>query len=200
MRLCLAMITGALLTMAATSAQAATIFDTGTIVSSVATLRILSPGGAYAVRFTVFQPYVLTRASTVGRATGTNPATLSFDITSSVDALPGAVLFGCTVDAMAVRAVYGCDLGQSIAAGDYFLTVRADEEIGVQTIGNFSTPILRRSTETAAFVNEPFAAQFTLLGDAAAVPEPATWAMMVTGFGLAGGLARRTRSRHARSG
>lgn len=32
-----------------------------------------------------------------------------------------------------------------------------------------------------------------ILGDGAAVPEPATWAMMIGGFGLAGGMLRRRR-------
>ena len=40
-------------------------------------------------------------------------------------------------------------------------------------------------------------AKFTLEGLPSAVPEPATWAMMITGFGLAGTAIRRRRSTFA---
>ena len=36
-------------------------------------------------------------------------------------------------------------------------------------------------------------AQFTPFGDAAAVPEPSTWAMMLVGFGALGCAMRRRR-------
>lgn len=41
----------------------------------------------------------------------------------------------------------------------------------------------------------PISARFTLLADSAGVPEPATWAMMILGFGAVGGAMRRTRRR-----
>lgn len=179
----------------ASGAQAGVVFDTGMSVSSPALLRSLQPGGAYAVRFSVTGPVALTRASTVGSALGAAPVTLSFGI-ASVDAdLPGADLFGCTAQTGSARASYGCDLGQSIAAGDYFLTVRSDGEFGVQTLGNFSTPILRKGPNASTYSTEGFAAQFTLLGTPLSVPEPASWMLMIGGFGFAGGAMRQQKRR-----
>ncbi len=53
-------------------------------------------------------------------------------------------------------------------------------------------------TETVTELNAPFtigSASFSYqLRDVGAVPEPATWAMMITGFGLVGGAMRRRRT------
>lgn len=69
--------------------------------------------------------------------------------------------------------------------------------IGGQSPGNSFIFNSIKLTETVTALNAPFTigrASFSYqLRDVAAVPEPATWAMMIGGFGLVGGAMRRRR-------
>lgn len=56
------------------------------------------------------------------------------------------------------------------------------------------TPLLNRTVSS----NTQIGSDFTLTYNFTAVPEPATWAMLILGFGLVGGMARRRTAGAAR--
>ena len=73
--------------------------------------------------------------------------------------------------------------------------------VDVQLMGPMPTPAVSHLTRSLGadggtyFIPELTDAAFTLQGHAgvSAVPEPATWAMLITGFGLAGSVLRSRR-------
>lgn len=84
--------------------------------------------------------------------------------------------------------------GDAIRLGgsyDYLLALPVFEE-GVTTGGTFTGFRLTYTVETG------FSADETVATFAAGVPEPASWALMIAGFGMAGAAARRRLS-HIRS-
>lgn len=59
---------------------------------------------------------------------------------------------------------------------------------------NPTTLVSRLAIISRASPAQSGGARFVILPAVAAVPEPATWAMLILGFGLIGGMARRRRS------
>ncbi|SIN59492.1 PEP-CTERM protein-sorting domain-containing protein [Parasphingorhabdus marina DSM 22363] len=65
------------------------------------------------------------------------------------------------------------------------------------TLGNFFAPSVQTNGGELVFTSPPIPgdARFSASIVAAAVPEPATWAMMIAGFGMAGASLRRRKNR-----
>jgi hypothetical protein len=83
-------------------------------------------------------------------------------------------------------------------AGAGVITVLGSDLIGAQAYADFSNGLRGFGTFTAVDGN-PDASQFTILTNTPTpgVPEPASWAMLIMGFGGIGGLMRLHRRRPA---
>lgn len=85
----------------------------------------------------------------------------------------------------------------SLAAGDYYASFYADN-LGVMTFGGGNGSLLQKDHGNGTYASVGDNAGYLLLGhgtdNVRAVPEPASWAMMVGGFGLIGGAMRRRRT------
>ena len=79
-----------------------------------------------------------------------------------------------------------------------FITVLGSDLIGAQAYADFSNG-LRGFGSFVAVDGNPDAAQFTIttVTPTPGIPEPATWAMLIIGFGGVGGLMRTQRRRAA---
>ncbi len=112
--------------------------------------------------------------------------------------------------------VSGISFGLNTMGGQNSVTINAYDALGVQLLslpgvmanqGGFDIKTLSASgvakVDIIGGFNSPFSARifgidnlsFTV--DPPAVPEPATWAMMIAGFGLTGAAMRRSRTRTA---
>ena len=95
------------------------------------------------------------------------------------------------------------DFGTGALFGDYILGIHTGNggtgtPVG-NTIGNESALYLINFTgQTGVQLNLPAASNAYLFTSTGAVPEPATWAMMLLGFGAMGASLRRVRRRSGR--
>jgi len=65
---------------------------------------------------------------------------------------------------------------------------------GNQAIGRRMTYSFDKKVNSVVFASAQNSFEFDNIATVSAVPEPATWAMMITGFGLAGSAIRRRKS------
>jgi hypothetical protein len=122
---------------------------------------------------------------------------------------PGASLFFIMdynggVPNPSVRSVFRLDIDSTtdILFGDNadFDLFSPDQASGLQTV-NFK-PVHEIGDDTGAFVIRSTGAEITVDNihvSLVGVPEPATWAMMIAGFGAVGGFARRSAARKAQA-
>ena len=204
-KLVMALLGGAVATLGAQAARAEYVINTGDTINPNGIFFGFDADRPYAVGFTVDQDYTLTSASALATTYSDDVATFRFGIARDLGGIPGSgqpgpELFGCTAYAGGGPGVFvGCDLSGTIGAGSYFLTLQTDILAYIGSgAGNFSSPVYRVSSASdPRYFQVPFPSQFLLQGDPAGVPEPASWAMMIGGMGLAGGALRRGRA-HAR--
>ncbi len=111
--------------------------------------------------------------------------TMDYDVAISEDGAYGSGNFQILVNGVPPGDLVGGSDGTGtktyalVAGNDYRFSIRNYAYVSPATEGY--------NTITGLFT-------FKIL-DATAVPEPATWAMMITGFGLVGGSLRRRRTR-----
>lgn len=185
----------AALAVNAVPAFAADIINTGpaTLSSSPSSDQFLQDGvSVFAFRFTVASTFNLTNVSAYARALST-PGNIEFSIANAISGQPGADLFGCNASATTARTSYGCTLSGTIAAGTYFLKIGSDVGSALVVEGDRSVTSFVKTVTTNGYEPSNSPANLLLQGTLAAtgVPEPATWAMMIVGFGLVGGTMRR---------
>lgn len=194
------------------SAQAATLVDTGAIrngfISEVVIDRIygqITLGAAS--RIDAIQGYI-----------SSNGGALRLSLLSDLNGRPGSLLqspdnvayttvFETRGTAMPFRSVHdwqgATDLGWLVAAGTYWVSF-ANENMRPYVVGpsmqrNAAVRPLAKyaryySSDMSTWIDDGNYA-FRVLGTVAAVPEPATWAMMIVGFGATGAMLRRRRDR-----
>ena len=75
--------------------------------------------------------------------------------------------------------------------------IAANDDLGTSTNSGFTANLLAGTVYTAVisgYSNQSFGTYQLTIANAAAVPEPATWGMMLAGFGMVGfGLRRRAK-------
>lgn len=109
---------------------------------------------------------------------------IRFDnIAGTFNGAPGVASIGFGTNLFAALNINGTPLGFTQFAGPALFT------------GTAASPVF--STGTYALTSIVSGASTLTISDVGAVPEPATWAMMITGFGLTGGAMRRRRSKPA---
>ena len=127
----------------------------------------------------------LERSFTVGApGTGYGIKIYQFDLAGATNVLGTASLVGANYTPVAKSLVF--DLGT--------LGIPLDNLEGITfgpTLANGQRSLILVSDNN--FATSQFT-QFVAFGVGTPVPEPATWAMMITGFSLVGGLLRRRRS------
>jgi hypothetical protein len=133
-----------------------------------------------------------------------------FNVTAGQSLLFGASVFGSVQDTLtsAFSGVPGLALDGlpgTTSVCLYFQApggVNCTQRVRFDQVGSFAGTIAvellasapdYRPVTTGAFAGDGASFAFRINVVAAAVPEPATWAMMLGGFGLLGGAARRTR-------
>jgi hypothetical protein len=91
--------------------------------------------------------------------------------------------------------------GVRLSPGTYYVSFADATRLGGQSPIQFFMPLYSGGNSTTILVNNdrsltttPGSLGFTILGDFGSAPEPSTWAMMITGFGLVGFGLRRRRS------
>jgi hypothetical protein len=123
-----------------------------------------------------------TLRGTPGDVTAGNPAILlSFDVVSSTDGYVALTQHGPVGSVTAGQLVHIAP-NKRIASTEYghwFTHISAQSSPGVKVFATFSNVTLQ------------------LGDDVAAIPEPATWALMIAGFGLAGSVTRHRRKAEA---
>lgn len=191
----------------ASPAQAATVIYSNT---SFSIGDLANPGGHYCSSctsgdFQVFQSYSLASAATINSISvilfdiwASKPVTLSFH--DAVSGVPGAAYFSTSVSPTSVTSIGNnyskvTYSGFSIAAGQtgYFSLFNGSSEFAYATFVNSPDKIFQSYNLDHAFDKHvDSGGRFELASDGA-VPEPATWATMLLGFGLIGGAMRHRR-------
>ncbi|MBB4618092.1 PEPxxWA-CTERM sorting domain-containing protein [Sphingomonas abaci] len=175
----------------AAPAQAATIVDTGKPVGGDNPIA-LNPNQSLAGRFLLTSATVLTD---IQGFIGSSPnAEITIAIRDGV-AAPGNVLYSGSLTAVRTASFQGLsDLNWMLDAGQYWVSFASSGYSSMMP----GAP--RPMTQTAyldprwGWQSYPMSMGVRISGVAAAVPEPATWAMMIVGFGVAGGALRRRSS------
>lgn len=190
---------------------AATIFDTGRPDETAGYFAGYFDAGSYqseSARFTVTQATRIT-----GIQGFLSPSSSGTDLTLSVHAVsasgPGAVIASQIVK---IPTGFGpsdwcggfSDGALLLAPGDYWASFVADPDNANRYSGSMAAyaPIAipvgayRNNFTGANWIERELYFGFRVFGDAVggAVPEPASWAMMIAGFTLVGGAVRRRRS------
>lgn len=200
----LALLASALAIAVAAPASAAIIFDGSTLGRDASGVFGVN-GGAFG-RYTVAAPTTISSFATLNALAA--PSNLTFRI---YDSTTGALLYTSTAKAFAA------DAGATVAAGTfkksdvfsftfvpgtiYAVGAISDDagtlqigSLGTKTEGGISALLGNQNVFGGSFSTATFccsvAAQF-YTGETTGVPEPMSWALMLTGFAMVGGVARR---------
>lgn len=162
-------------------------------LSALATFRLTSiSNGAFSFAFTIDNTSTIaSRVSVFGF--DTQPDVASASISSAV--YSQVALNGNVPNLGGTNAFRTCFSGQNCAGGGNAGIIPAD----LPATGSFVLQVANAATALSvdrAFVRYqsltlPGINSATGLGAVGAIPEPATWAMMIGGFGLVGAVARR---------
>lgn len=128
----------------------------------------------------------------------TGDATLSFEVddanfvTGSPDALfISGVAFDGVPSGLAEVLIWAGEVGGGFALYEAFSPLLVIDGQGEQLFtGPITAPILKVGSFNLADPTGALSYQLTI-SQVGAVPEPATWAMMISGFGMLGAAARR---------
>jgi len=189
-------------TIVAGPASAAVLYDSGPAQGSGGAYSF-SGGNVVADSFTLTADSTITSISfSVLNQTGAAMGSVDWGISTGVDWSHGTVSAVSATDIghtswgwlMQTYTFSVADLG--LTAGTYYLNLAAPSGGFYWDLGTGGSTVFVTGPQGTGGV--PYTNSFQIYGDAAAAapaptPEPASWAMMVGGFGLAGGVLRRTR-------
>lgn len=189
------------------------------LIAAVAAVSIA--GSAHAVTIpagTASFSYLFTPTVTTGATTGTYSGTGAIFATSATGGYTGATGFGTTDGSFTFSNTVGTTVAAALpfffTFGDYTFSVSSLETIGYTVSGSgassntaislylLGTTIANGFTATPSSVTlqlnstggSAFGASATLANPPSlAVPEPATWALMLGGFGIMGATMRGSR-------
>lgn len=187
---------------------AGTLVDTGDPVPGEFALGLGDGpfGSRFAARFTLANSATITGVEINMTVFGNG--TLNYDIVSAVNGLPdsGPVLFSSAVAlAFQIESWAGpTGLSWNLVAGDYWLIARPEEGSGLTAQLSYFTPnpletyasyYTENPTWFAYAPHPEYGGDFgvRIFGAAGAVPEPASWGLMIAGFALTGAALRRRR-------
>ena len=193
----------ALLSTAPMAAQALEVVNTGPVPASPSYYVVGGSGSGSAGvggRFTLSAATSITALEFYGAASGLT----NFGSIRSDGATPGAVLYSgaiASTDISINQWVGLTGLNWLLGPGSYWMTVESRDTSSAFREGrNFPNPLPQQAVQnggvwSAGGFSAGDAFAFRLEGNAieAGVPEPATWATMIAGFGLVGGAMRRRR-------
>jgi PEP-CTERM motif len=117
------------------------------------------------------------------------------NILSFATTLTAVDSFGSTANPAVLRL--HADVTLPVAAGDYWFGISGDNiEIGLSLGDPLNSPIWLLTGNSGQFDGSSFigAAYNVYAGASGGVPEPASWAMLIAGFGLTGAAMRRRRT------
>ncbi|MBB4618091.1 PEPxxWA-CTERM sorting domain-containing protein [Sphingomonas abaci] len=178
----------------AAPAQAATIVDTGTPPDASWGLS-LGPEQSLAGRFSLSSATTLTDVQGYIKSYS-NSATLTIAINRG-GSVPGGVLYSGAVALAQGASFQGLgNLNWVLDAGDYWVSF-ANSGSGMMP-GGAPNPLSKaaywKSSQGWKGLYDPSRSMgVRISGVAAAVPEPATWAMMIVGFAMVGAAGRSRR-------
>lgn len=137
-------------------------------------------------------PGGITAAASAGYSFSTAQASdpkdyISFSKNTDVYGLGGAFDDARLMD-LKVGNIYTLFMGSSVTVGSYTVSPDLTYDIATATVDPTFT-IQGRSPQSYRLVGLPTSA----IGNVAPVPEPASWALMVAGFGMLGATLRRSR-------
>ena len=182
----------AALALAAAPATATMIVDTGTPTGGSGGWS-LSSGQWLAAKFTA-PTATLTDLTAFTEGSGS----LHVALYTAPGNIPGTELFSAATSATATgfNGVHGVSC--TVAAGDYFVAfeVRAGDTFVSDTPNPSPSPLaVEAFTNRGHYINyDPLNIGVRIDVGASAVPEPASWALLITGFGLSGVALRRRRA------
>jgi len=191
--------------IASVPAQAATVYSNGPIDGTVTAWTI---GGGQVVT----DSFTLTGTTTITGFTfggwsvaGTQISTVDYGFSSSpggVQTGTSALTFGAVVPgtgfggAFDVRDYIGSVAPITLSAGTWYFSlgnsVTTNNSVGYWDINNGPSSADIGGSDLAGYYGPTGSSAFTLTSGA--VPEPASWALMLGGFGLVGGAMRRRRT------
>ena len=188
------------------AAQAATIYETASYTGDDTGEYIVQNGHYMGAAFTLTQTTDITAVG--GQFGGYPSGTIYAAIIplASLDALPAAtpgaiagISLGHTVFAVTSGTHdQAAALPLTLAAGAYAVVFGSGEfgASGWAGFGDLNTPVGQSHMFASVFSSDwsdfdDTGVRIFVEGNAAAIPEPATWAMLIAGFGLVGGAMRR---------
>lgn len=199
MKTVLAAIAAATLAWTST-AQAGTIVDTGAASTSVSDARSVTSSRQVAAFFE------LNKGATVngvfGWIGGAEGARLTASIYSEIDFVPATLLYSTNFVNTGNIGWQGSDsLNWKLDAGTYWVVFAAGDAKTSYLPNGAANPLvayLRGNSDDGWLRLSKASLGVRLTGvTGGAVPEPASWALMIGGFGLAGGAIRSRRKRPA---
>jgi hypothetical protein len=109
------------------------------------------------------------------------------DFAAFVNPVTGAFIFHDNQQGLAVEAFAGTDINQATT----FLSILVDNQVGGVVKDSFNA--LNQGNPAAGFPTKGFWTASLPAVTGGGAPEPATWAMLIAGFGGVGGMMRRRR-------
>ncbi|HWI84783.1 MAG TPA: PEPxxWA-CTERM sorting domain-containing protein [Sphingomonas sp.] len=191
--------------LAAVPTQASVVYDNGPIDGTI-TAWTLSAGQTVTDSFTLTGTTTITGFTFGGWSTaGTQISSVDYGFSSTLGgALTGtsALTFGAVVPGTGfggsydVRDYTGSVAPITLGAGTWYFSlgnsITTNNDVGYWDINNGPSSAYVGTFDLAGYYGPTGSSAFTLTGGA--VPEPASWAMMVGGFGLIGGAMRARRT------
>ncbi|WP_066724331.1 PEPxxWA-CTERM sorting domain-containing protein [Sphingomonas pituitosa] len=191
-------VAAALLATAGT-AQAAPILDTGAGTTSVSSAMSVTNTRSLAGYFSLDK--AVTVDGIYGWIGGDEGARLIANIYSEIDFVPANLLYSVDFVNRGTVDWQGADsLKWALGAGSYFVVFSASDDSKSYMPGGASQPLvayLHGSEGNWRRLREQNLGIRLTGTSGGAVPEPAAWAMLIGGFGLAGGAIRTRRKRPA---
>jgi len=194
-------IVAVLLAASALPAGAATLFQS--IPDLTVDPALNSYCSSCAGTFRVFDSFTLGSAATIESVTfavqnnfGGFPFSIDVSFWTNDGGTPGMQIsnilfapasFTSTVATAFDTSLVSVDYTQSLAAGTYLISFFNGTDMGVPSYTGGGGNLFLQGFSAIAGQS----AGFSLGGASAAIPEPASWALMVVGFGLVGAAARR---------